>query len=40
VLGLEGGLLTLGMRCDGSYEAVQRILIWDLVIIVCFGCSF
>ena len=22
VLGLEGGLLILGMSCDGSYEAI------------------
>ncbi len=36
VLGLEGGLLILGMSCDGSYGAIQCILIWNLVVIVCW----
>jgi hypothetical protein len=36
VLGLEGGLLILGMSCDGSYEAIQCILIWNLVVTVCW----
>lgn len=35
-VGGEGGLLILGMSGDGSYEAIQCILIWNLVVIVCW----